>query len=169
MFAYSLNNPVSMADDSGDIPMLSTGVSAIASANPIVLLVVVVLAALTLPTLVSNGSLPSISFSKEIQSNSKEDEESKVGVVPRNYDTPVVFPENPHEFMPAGLIKITRNGTKNGALISWMNPLTNTEVFRWDENINFANGPHYHINGTGHYSPGEPVPEPYASFYFPFR
>ena len=60
-------------------------------------------------------------------------------------------------------------GTKNGAFISWMDPRTNTEVFRWDENPNYSNGPHYHIYGAGHYYPGTIVPEPYATSYFPFR
>ena len=46
---------------------------------------------------------------------------------------------------------------------------TNTEVFRWDENPNNSNGPHYHIHGTGHFYPGMIVPEPYATIYFPFR
>ena len=43
------------------------------------------------------------------------------------------------------------------------------EVFRWDENPNYSNGSHYHIYGTGHYYPGEIVPEPYATIYFPVR
>ena len=80
------------------------------------------------------------------------------------------FPINPNDFNPIGLLKIERSGTKNGRLISWMDPITNTEVFRWDENINFKNGPHYHVQGVEniHYKPGvDLVPEPYASIYFP--
>ena len=41
--------------------------------------------------------------------------------------------------------------------------LTNTEVFRRDENPNYSNGPHYHIYGTGNYYPGMIVPEPFIS------
>ena len=82
---------------------------------------------------------------------------------------PVFFPVNPNDFYPVGLVKVSRTGTKNGAFISWMDPLTNTEVFRWDENPNYANGPHYHILGAGHYYPGDQVPEPFATQFFPFR
>lgn len=49
-----------------------------------------------------------------------------------------------------------------------MDPLTNAEVFRWDENPNYSNGAH-HIHGMGHYYPGMILPEPYATIYFPFR
>ncbi len=63
-----------------------------------------------------------------------------------------------------------RAGTKNGKIISWMDPTSNKEVFRWDENINYINGPHYRIYGGGHYRPGmDSVPEPYASIYFPIQ
>lgn len=84
-------------------------------------------------------------------------------------DSPVIFPADPNTFNPAGLVKVPRTGTKNGVFISWMDPFTNTEVFRWDENPNYSNGPHYHIYGTGHYYPGMIVPEPYATTYFPIR
>ena len=79
----------------------------------------------------------------------------------------MIFPVDPNTFNPVGLVKVPRAGTKNGALISWMDPLTKTEVFRWDENPNYSDGPHYHIHGTGHYYPGTIVPEPYATIYFP--
>ena len=100
-----------------------------------------------------------------------QDEEQMLGYV-QTYKTPeqpIVFPADPNDFSPVGLIRVPRPGTKNGMIISWMDPLTNTEVFRWDENPNYSNGPHYHIHGTGHYYPGMIVPEPYATIYFPFR
>ena len=98
-----------------------------------------------------------------------DDEKVEEKVVPKR-PTPVIFPLNPNDFNPAGLIKVPRQGTKNGMLISWMDPLTNKEVFRWDENPNDSNGPHYHIYGTGHFIPGvDLVPEPYATIYFPVR
>ena len=57
-----------------------------------------------------------------------------------------------------------------------MDPSTNKEVFRWDENPNYPNGPHYHINGiidekgdAVHFYPGYKVLEPYASIYFPIE
>ena len=98
-----------------------------------------------------------------------DDEKVEEKVVPKR-PTPVIFPLNPNDFNPAGLIKVPRQGTKNGMLISWMDPLTNKEVFRWDENPNDSNGPHYHIYGTGHFIPGvDLVPEPCATLYFPVR
>ena len=82
----------------------------------------------------------------------------------------VIFPQNPYNFHPLGLELIERPGTTNGKIIQWMDSKYNKEVFRWDENINFKNGPHYHILGMGHYLPGiDEVPEPFASFYFPFN
>ena len=81
-------------------------------------------------------------------------------------DPLVLFPVDPNAFNPVGLIKVHRPGTKNGAIISWMDPYANVEIFRWDENPNYLNGPHYHIHGTGHYYPGMIVPEPYATTYF---
>ena len=99
----------------------------------------------------------------------KVEEKSEAIVIPKEPDSPVIFPVDPNTFNPVGLVKVPRAGTKNGAFISWMDPLTNTEVFRWDENPNYSNGPHYHIHGTGHYYPGMIVPEPYATIYFPFR
>ncbi len=84
---------------------------------------------------------------------------------------PVIFPLDPNTFNPVGLVKVPRAGTRNGMLISWMDPVTNTEVFRWDENPNYSNGPHYHVMGMDvHFYPGiSVVPEPFASLYFPYR
>ena len=55
--------------------------------------------------------------------------------IPKDPDNSVPFPEDPNTFNPFGLVRVDRPGTKNGALISWMDPLTNIEVFRWDENL----------------------------------
>lgn len=43
MFAYALNNPVSMADNSGMSASLSTGIAALTSGNPIGILIIAVL------------------------------------------------------------------------------------------------------------------------------
>ena len=74
---------------------------------------------------------------------------------------PVIFPVNPNSFTPMGLIQVRKPVTKNGRVIYWLDPITRTAVFRWDENINFKNGPHYHIIGDSkHYTPGvDVVPE----------
>ena len=88
---------------------------------------------------------------------------------------PVYFPESPNDFQPLGLVPIYREGTKNGSMIQWENPITNTPVFTWHENSNHDNGQHYHINDIDkglpskehtHFYPGDLVPEPYASIYF---
>ena len=102
----------------------------------------------------------------------KADKRDEAVAVPAKPKGPVFFPVDPNDFNPIGLVKVYRPGTKNGAIISWMDPLTNTEVFRWDENPNYPNGPHYHITSAGsgeHYYPGTIVPEPYATIYFPLR
>ncbi len=101
-------------------------------------------------------------------------EKSVAIAIPKKPDSPVIFPVDPNTFNPVGLVKVPITGTKNGAFISWMDPLTNTEVFRWDENPNYPNGSHYHINNPiyrkakVHFYPGDVVPEPYATIYFPF-
>ena len=102
----------------------------------------------------------------------RADKRDEAVAVPAKPKGPVFFPVDPNDFNPIGLVKVYRPGTKNGAIISWMDPLTNTEVFRWDENPNYPNGPHYHITSAGsgeHYYPGTIVPEPYATIYFPLR
>jgi hypothetical protein len=120
-------------------------------------------------------AVESIIFAKptsDIFSNT--DEKAQAIAITGKPDNPVIFPNNPNVFNPIGLIKVPRAGTKNGAFISWMDPLTKTEVFRWDENLNYPNGPHYHINNPiyrkskVHFYPGDVVPEPYATIYFPF-
>ena len=111
---------------------------------------------------VINAQMDSISIPKA--------KEKTVAIpVPKEPDSLVTFPVDPNDFNPVGLVKMPRAGTKNGAIISWMDPHTKTEVFRWDENPNYSNGPHYHIYGTGHYYAGNIVPEPYSTIYFPYR
>ena len=95
--------------------------------------------------------------------------EKETIVAPTEPKSPVIFPVDPNAFNPFGLVKMYRSGTKNGAIICWMDPANNIVVFRWDENSNHSNGAHYHIYGTGHYYPGMLVPEPYATIYFPLR
>ncbi len=84
----------------------------------------------------------------------------------QNKREPVRFPADPLSFKPNGLVMVIRPGTKNGRMISWMSG--RIEVFRWDENRNYVNGPHYHINGLpgAHFYPGNVVPQPYSTIYF---
>ena len=93
---------------------------------------------------------------------------AKVESITKKAKKSVIFPADPNMFNPIGLVKVVRPGTKNGKLISWMDPITNVAVFRWDENISYPNGPHYHVVGQStHYYAGDLVPEPFASRYFP--
>jgi len=192
MFAYCGNNPVNRVDDTGQFwseiwEFAKTAVTEIGKAmglmspayagcggaavvdGPLPFGDIVAAAGAALLTVGAIGygiyqaaQAPAISIPKV-------EEKSEAIVVPKEPDSPVIFPVDPNTFNPVGLVKVPRAGTKNGAFISWMDPLTNTEVFRWDENPNYSNGPHYHIHGTGHYYPGMIVPEPYATIYFPFR
>ena len=187
MFAYCGSNPISRKDNTGQFwqELLNTfqqtiqqaggcfvvaaGVTQVDSPAPGPADVVgVSIAAGTVLTcaVISVG----VTIAKEPKA--KKDALSEQNVMPvvttKEPETPIIFPVNPNDFNPIGLVKVTRSGTKNGSIINWMDPIANVEVFRWDENPNYSNGPHYHIYGTGHYIPGVSIiPEPYASMYFP--
>ena len=166
MFAYCNNNPVMYFDPSGHF-LIGT-LSGIAIWELGVLIVSVVAALVVTETLIENPpKFPSFSLPKKESKPKVEAIPKAEDIVPPKLKPPVIFPANPAKFNPAGLVMIPRIGTFNGPLISWMDPTTNIEIFRWDANINRHNGPHYHIHGTGHYYPGMLVPEPYASIYFP--
>lgn len=82
---------------------------------------------------------------------------------------PVYFTENPYDFNPQGVVRYQYDGNDNGMIIKWFLPNSKILIFEWDENKKYDNGSHYHI-GThdgSHYYPGEVVPEPWASAYFP--
>jgi len=108
---------------------------------------------------------------KTAASISRAKEKEKATTVTKRPDRSVYFPENPDDFNPVGLIKKVRPGTTNGIIINWLDPVMGKEVFRWDQNINYSNGPHYHIHGEEncHYYPEDTVPEPYATIFFPLK
>lgn len=68
------------------------------------------------------------------------------------------------------LVPDVHPGSKNGKVITWAAPNSKIAIFRWDENLNYPNGPHYHIETPEysgvHFYPGDEIPEPYASLYF---
>jgi len=171
LFAYCGNNPVICQDTTGEFGTLAI-FGSIAFWKIGIAFVGAILGFLFVDTIAKNPpAAPTFSL-PVIKSEQSTDSEIKdvVPTIPSAPDGPVIFPLDPMDFNPAGLVMTPRPGTKNGAIISWMDPLTNTEVFRWDENPNYSNGPHYHIYGSGHYKPGiDVVPEPYASIYFPVR
>jgi len=72
------------------------------------------------------------------QSIAKDDADS----IEKNIDIPYLpikkpayFPENPNDFQPIGLVPVYRDGTKNGPMIQWVNPIKGNIVFQWDSNI----------------------------------
>ncbi|MBP3392524.1 MAG: RHS repeat-associated core domain-containing protein, partial [Clostridia bacterium] len=171
-FAYCLNNPVILTDESGEF----AGTASVAS-----ILLCAAVAGLT-AALISEITILVVDEVADVArdipawweslTNEADKEETTteavVGVVePENPKKPVFFPLNPHDFKPKGLIKVVRPGTKNGTIISWMFPSGKVEVFRWDQNTNYSNGPHYHIyNDDNHYYAGDLVPEPLATIHF---
>ena len=105
-------------------------------------------------------------------STSKAEEKEKEIAGPTLPKTQAYFTVNPYNFQPKGLVRKCYDGTKNGRIIEWKDPISNVKVFEWDED--FQNGEHYHAlliewdgkhDGT-HYEPGTPVPEPWNSLYF---
>jgi len=174
MFAYCNNNSVMFSDHSGCLSIalnsediktliegLVAGISAAVADGPSFV-----------ADIVGAGIffVAGVKVVSNVKSRAEEETEEREkisdSVSNNKSNEPIIFPVDPNLFCPRGLIKVPREGSKNGKLISWMSPVTNVEVFRWDENTNFSNGPHYHIYGSGHYAPGTNVPEPYATLYF---
>ena len=186
MFAYCANNPVTRTDHSGEFweelwteftRVIQEASGYFAAALGITQLdspapgpADLIGAAMAMGGVVVCMGLATSTFLFAEPPTFRQDEEQILGHAPayKTPDQPIVFTTDPNDFNPVGLIKIPRPGTKNGMFISWMDPITKKEVFRWDENPNYFNGPHYHIYGDGHYYPGSIVPEPYATIYFPF-
>ena len=172
LFQYCGSNPIIRSDKSGTKYTSSYERTTNESANSLLGIFVTLVITWAVCNLFSTTAstattyyAPSISIPKV-----EKKEKSIVCDTPKKSDEPVIFPVDPHAFNPNGLIKVPRTGTKNGALISWMDPLTKTEVFRWDEHPNYPNGSHYHVIGTGHFIPGvDEVPEPFATIYFLFE
>ena len=90
----------------------------------------------------------------------------------------VLFPENPMDFLPMGFLRRSYN---NVVTIKWEVPGTKYAIFEWNmrENKNATEPkPHYHVmtiydknkhNDKIHFFPGQKVPEPWATTYFPER
>lgn len=54
----------------------------------------------------------------------------------RNHNNQAVFPSNPNNFSPRGLIKtvyVNIGHGSNGGIIKWIDPATKIAVFEWDE------------------------------------
>ena len=95
------------------------------------------------------------------------------------------FPQSPEDFHPLGLSREDRF-TSNGWIYKWGYTDANgkrVEIFEWDEGIKDPCGQHYHpmlpnmnnhhlyVDKKGkviHCLPGQEIPEPWASQYFPY-
>ena len=175
MFAYCGNNPVNYVDYTGEWFVVDD----IAPLTLLVSCMVVMLGLIQdamgdqilgnfVSDVVTQTAKALTNITNLFVVDTPKDEAGDIIITPQH--NKVVFPANPNDFNPVGLVKVFRNGTKNGMLISWMDPVTHTEIFRWDENPNFSNGSHYHIiDDLEHYYAGDIVPDPYATIYFPLR
>jgi len=77
-----------------------------------------------------------------------------------------VFPDNPANFKPSGLIKKEYN---NGKIIKWQDPKTGKAIYEWNADAKY--GDHYHYTPDGknrathpdtgdtHIKPGSNVPK----------
>ena len=164
MFAYCDNNPINYSDYSGTV-----ATEAVAAGTALSYFIEFVLPELIVGSILIFTGVVFLILVLDVVVDAIENSQSTTKSKSDN-KSHIVFPVNPYDFNPLGLTRKYYDGTKNGPLISWVDPITNQEVFRWDANINRPNGPHYHIYGSGHYIPGiSYIPEPYASIYFPGR
>ena len=181
MFAYCGNNSVANTDSTGmlfertagggggGMAYIGPGGFSYASPSSAPSTVPSVLISGLIPMTLGIDSLRAETMALRKYAKSQEENRTEVATITTQGKEPVFFPENPLEFMPAGLVPVYREGSFNGGLIQWVIPCTKIEVFRWDENIGRLNGAHYHIYGTGHFYPGDIVPEPWATLYFWYR
>ena len=172
MFAYCLNSPVSKYDKAGTDPasiaeywwVFMIWLPAIDGPIPIgdLLYFLGGLAAIALTSIALSEPI-SFSIPKA------QEQEKEKDIAPAKPRLPAVFPADPMMFNPEGLVREIKAGTKNGLIINWM--LGREAIFKWNENPNYPNGPHYHIPNDPlykgrHFYAGELVPEPYATMYF---
>ena len=166
VFAYCANNPVMFKDDSGEFVIsISIGIGSLLTwAAYGIATAVGVGAGVAIGTAVGNNIRRSTTYV-----DTRSDSKAKDTTLRKKPPKPIVFPKNPNSFNPLGLTKKEFKGTKNGRFICWS--AGKKTIFRWDENTNYKNGSHYHIisEKNKHYYPGDVVPEPYASLYFPLR
>ena len=117
------------------------------------------------------GALPRLRAAERSNERERTDtiDVTLVRELPQRNKEPVIFPVNPADFCPIGLVPTFYPGTYNGSFIRWHDSSINIVVFEWDQNPNGSDGSHYHIRASGdtHFYPGMIVPEPYASLYFP--
>ena len=186
LFAYCLNNPINNVDSNGDFAISLTFmfVAAVVTSIFAVATVAVVVSQPEVQQAISNAVDATVTAVGNAINNtfSKSEDKSKSKSVPKEAapsipkDPPkksqAVFPQNPYDFKPKGLIKVEHPGTYNGRIFEWIDPISGSKIFEWNEDFN--HGSHYHamlIEWDGkhdgiHYRPGTEVPEPWNSMYF---
>ena len=169
LFAYCFNMPVRLKDTNGKsateyILQQSQSIASLDGPYPFADAVVGVL-------IVGALLFDAISQSNaREEDNTDEDTDEDTDEETDEQSAKIVFPSDPSLFLPLGLVPDVHPGSKNGKVITWAAPNSKIAIFRWDENLNYPNGPHYHIETPEysgvHFYPGDEIPEPYASLYF---
>ena len=123
LFAYCENNPVVRIDPHGDFAITGTAVGyglAYLCAAVVSTVAGVILAGVISDVLNKLSAIFSRSKTEEIETpkSETEAEEKTEPIITTPSDAPVVFPTNPSDFNPIGLVKINRPGTKNGSIIT---------------------------------------------------
>ena len=167
MFAYCGNNPVSRVDADGNkYTMVNDNVFGGGGAG---LIGIIGLFA------ISQSMQNTIAAQSKAISQEKE-QEKDAAISSKKKDNRPQFPVSPDSFFPKGLkkeVRVEKGEGKNGGIIQWVDSISNTPVFEWDEDL--THGAHYHAIkiewggkhiGQDHYKPGDYIPEPWASIYF---
>ncbi len=166
MYAYCNNNPVMYVDPSGNI-VVALSYEALKLFAVAILFVVTMFAIDTTQTSDAPKSITKSHSESKVESKTEAEEETVTTTPPT--DEQAYFTSDPYDFNPKNLIRKEYPGSYNGKIIKWIEPMTGTVVFEWDED--FEHGAHYHIlknndHSGDHIQPGTPVPEPWNSFYF---
>ena len=178
MFAYCNNNPVYYKDANGDFASAAAGaaagIGAALAGIPVigwVALGVIALAAAITAGVLTAQAVQASSFPK-VSSTPKTEEKEKDATLPSRPKKQAIFTINPYDFKPERLVMKEYSGSYNGKIIEWRDPISNSKIFEWNEDLKY--GAHYHAlliewdgthDGT-HYAPGSLVPEPWNSMYF---
>ena len=189
LYAYCSNNPVKFYDPSGQsIALLMTAIIPACIIACVAIIGIIGIASAMDNTAISVGignaidnissnasvAVDNIKNKSQSKKNSKAKSNTDTSSIPRskNQRPKAIFPVNPYDFSPKGLVRLEFKGTSNGRIIKWKDPFNNAIVFEWDEDI--VNGSHYHAllpqwnekHDGVHYAPGTFVPEPWNSIYF---
>ncbi len=189
LYAYCSNNPIKFYDPTGhSIALLMTAIIPACIIACVAIIGIIGIASAMDNTAISVGignaidnvssnasvAVDNIKNKSQSKKNSKAKSNTDTSSIQRtkNQRPKAIFPVNPYDFSPKGLVRLEFKGTSNGRIIKWKDPFNNAIVFEWDEDI--VNGSHYHAllpqwnekHDGVHYAPGTFVPEPWNSIYF---